>query len=132
MFAEELSEEPLIFTKDSKAYQSHIKFQEHGEGDVDSASRPVIPPPAAQRRAPLAVRPKTLLSMKQTVVERITDAAERFEYYQRGLKQHLGKKNPFELYERWEILLILFVLVQSDPSFQDRPDNQAEVVLKEG
>ena len=70
--------------------------------------------------------------MKQTVVERITDAAERFEYYQRGLKQHLGKKNPFELYEWWEILLILFVLVQSDPSFQDRPNNQAEVVLKEG
>jgi hypothetical protein len=38
--------------------------------------------------------------MKQTVVERIEDAVERFEYYQKGLKQHLGKPDPFDIYER--------------------------------
>ena len=62
--------------------------------------------------------------MKQTVVERITDSVERFDYYQRGLKQHLGKKNPFDLYERWEILLMLFVLVQLNHPFEDYPRNR--------
>ena len=98
MFTEELTEEPLIFTKDSKAYRSHIKFREHAEGD--SVSRPFIPPLAVQPQTAHAIRPKTLLSMKQTVVERITDSVERFEYYQRGLKQHLGKRDPFAFHER--------------------------------
>ncbi|KAL8610818.1 hypothetical protein ACOMHN_056673 [Nucella lapillus] len=99
-FPEELSQEPLIFTRDSKAYRPHVTFQEEG-GEVSNplTTRPA-PARPVQRQVPSAMRPKTLLSMKQTVVERITDSVERFDYYQRGLKHHLGKAKPFELYER--------------------------------
>ena len=106
VFTEELTQEPLIFTKDSKAYRPRPTLHEHGEGEktAPSSSAPLHPPPVVQRQVPQAMRPKTLLSMKQTVVERIADSVERFDYYQRGLKQHLGRRNPFDLYERWERL----------------------------
>lgn len=97
-FADTLPEEPLVFTKDTKAFRPHVKFEEHSEGLPE---RTVIAPPAPKPRSAGSgvLQPKTLLTMKQTVVERITDSVERFHYHQRGLKHHIGKKNPWRIVE---------------------------------
>ncbi|XP_076453216.1 uncharacterized protein LOC143288519 [Babylonia areolata] len=101
-FPEDLTQDPLIFTKAASDRRPQITFQQHGGGEGMQASSRLEPPAPsrpAQRSVPVALRPKTLLSMKQTVVERIVDGVERFEFYQRGLKQHLGRRRPFDLYE---------------------------------
>lgn len=108
-FPDDLTQEPLLFTKEklSSRTQFDVHTKNVGDKTLVGAHETLVGTQAVhqQQSSSGMGKPRTLVSMKQTMVERIADAVERFDYYQRGLRHHLGKKEPWQIIEKQVIIL---------------------------
>lgn len=99
-YPDELVEEPLLFTKESKVVQPYVTFEEQRTMQQGRPTLVTEGPPLSSA-SKITPRPRKLLSMKQAVVEKIYDHAERFDYFQKGLKHHLARKEGWRVVERY-------------------------------